>query len=99
MEQEIITVSGTIIHPLLYEAIKDLGIVAVDEENNTETTMTVTFTLKRNLRCDCQVFKEQLPKFDKDKNRYFDKVQREKYNQHKKIKNYERRYKRIFTRM
>lgn len=84
MEQEIITMSGTIIPPLLCEASKDLGVVAVDEENNTETTMTVTFTLKRNLRCDYQVFKEQLPKFDKNKNRYFDKVQREKYN---KLKN------------
>ena len=87
MEQEIITVSGTIIPPLLYEAIKDLGVIAVDKENNIETTMTVTFVLKKNAFFNSQVFKEELPKFDKNKNRYFDKVQREKYNKHKKLKN------------
>ena len=86
MGQEIITKSGTIITPLLYEASKDLGIIAVDEENNTETSMTVTFTLKKVAFCDPQIFKEELPKFDKNKNRYFDKVQRKKYNQHKKFK-------------
>ena len=60
--------------------------IAVDEENNTETAMTVTFTLKIVSFGDCQVFHERLPKFDKNKNRYFDKVQREKYNQYKKFK-------------